>query len=180
MIEVWADQTCKLGKKFRWVQVFENKGVVMGCSNPHPHGQIWASNHIPHIPGVEDERQLEYSREHSNISLLDYMRREKEAQERIVVDSEYCLAVVPYWASWPYEILLLPKRHVLRLPDLTDVERIDLPAERLRAVGAPAISVRDGCAPGPACFDGTAARGYLTFDPNNPVNGQTSWKYVAG
>jgi len=126
VIEVWADQTGKLGEKYRWVQVFENKGVVMGCSNPHPHGQIWASNHIPHIPGVEDERQLEYSREHSDILLLDYMRREKEAQERIVVDSEYWLAVVPYWASWPYEILLLPKRHVLRLPDLTDVERIDL------------------------------------------------------
>jgi len=126
VVEVWADQTRRLGEQYRWVQIFENKGAVMGCSNPHPHGQIWASDHIPYIPGVEDERQQEYRREQSGNLLLDYMRREIEAQERIVIDSEFWLAVVPYWASWPYEILLLPKRHVLRLPDLTGEERTDL------------------------------------------------------
>jgi UDPglucose--hexose-1-phosphate uridylyltransferase len=126
VVDVWVQQTCELGKQYKWVQVFENKGDVMGCSNPHPHGQIWASNYIPNIPGIEDARQAEYTQEFSSVLLLDYLQNEMNAQERIVVDTKYWLAVVPYWAAWPFEILLLPKRHVPGLPDLTGEERIDL------------------------------------------------------
>jgi len=126
VIDVWAQQTSNLGSQYRWVQIFENKGAIMGCSNEHPHGQIWASNQVPDIPGCEDVKQAEYMAASREILLLDYMQREITARERDVVDTEYWLAVVPYWATWPFEILLMPKRHVQRLTELSGDERTDL------------------------------------------------------
>lgn len=126
VIDVWAQETSELGAQYQWVQIFENRGATMGCSNAHPHGQIWASNHLPDIPAAEDKLQAEYKAESDGVLLLDYLQREITAGERIVVDTDHWLAVVPYWATWPFETLLMPKRHVQRLPDLTDGERIDL------------------------------------------------------
>ena len=126
VVETWAKQTEKLGREYRWVQVFENKGDVMGCSNPHPHGQIWASNSIPNEPAKEDRMQAEYLKQHDSPLLSDYLKRELEVGERIVVENKHWVAMVPYWATWPYEMLLLPRRHVLRFPDLTSDERDDL------------------------------------------------------
>jgi UDPglucose--hexose-1-phosphate uridylyltransferase len=123
VVDVWAEQTVELGQRYRWVQVFENKGAVMGCSNPHPHGQIWAGSALPHEPAKEDRQQRAYFEQHGRPLLLDYVKLELEQQERIVVDNDHWLAVVPYWALWPFELLLLPRRHVLRLPDLRDDER---------------------------------------------------------
>ena len=123
VVDVWAEQTAELGEQYRWVQVFENKGQIMGCSNPHPHGQIWAQAHLPNEVAKEDMSQRAYYDQYGTPLLLDYAKRELLAQERIVVENEHWLAVVPYWALWPFETLLLPRRHVLRLPDLTQEER---------------------------------------------------------
>ena len=123
VVDVWSAQTSELGATYRWVQVFENKGAIMGCSNPHPHGQVWAMDALPNEPRKEDEQQRAYFQQHKRPLLIDYAALESNAQERLVVTNEHWLALVPYWAVWPYEILLLPRRHVLRLPDLTGTER---------------------------------------------------------
>ncbi len=123
VVRVWAEQTAELGQIYRWVQVFENKGAVMGCSNPHPHGQIWAMSELPNEPAQEDSQQAAYWAAHGRPLLLDYVELELQQAERVVVENEHWAAVVPYWAIWPFEILLLPRRHVLRLPDLTEAEQ---------------------------------------------------------
>jgi UDPglucose--hexose-1-phosphate uridylyltransferase len=131
VVDVWAAEIDELGEKYRWVQVFENKGAVMGSSMPHPHGQIWALDTLPNEPAKEDVHQLRYWEEKGSPLLLDYAEREVEKQERIVVENKHWLAVVPFWAVWPFETLLLPRRHVLRLPDLVHDER-DALAEILK------------------------------------------------
>jgi UDPglucose--hexose-1-phosphate uridylyltransferase len=123
VVEVWAEQIEELSQDYVWVQVFENKGAVMGSSNPHPHGQIWASNFLPNEPAKEDVRQNEYFRDNDRPLLLDYVDLEVGIGKRTIVENDHWLAVVPYWAVWPFEILLLPKRHVQRLPDLNEIER---------------------------------------------------------
>jgi UDPglucose--hexose-1-phosphate uridylyltransferase len=123
VVDVWAAQTAELGQSYPWVQVFENKGAVMGCSNPHPHGQIWALDVLPNEPFKEDREQQAYFAQEKRPLLLDYLHLEEEQQERIVLQNDHWLAVVPFWAVWPFELLLLPRRHVLRLPDLDDAER---------------------------------------------------------
>lgn len=126
VVDVWAEQTADLGQTYQWVQVFENKGALMGCSNPHPHGQIWAMDVLPNEAEKEDERQRAYYETTNRPLLLDYAQLESDKQERIVVENEHWLAVVPYWAVWPFELLLLPRRHILRLPDLQANERVTL------------------------------------------------------
>jgi UDPglucose--hexose-1-phosphate uridylyltransferase len=133
VVDVWSAQSAELGQRYRWVQVFENKGAVMGCSNPHPHGQIWASNFLPNELAAEEREQKKYREQKGSVLLLDYVKRELEAKTRVVVSNADWVAVVPFWAVWPYEILLLPTRPVLRLPDLTDAERTSL-AEILQAL----------------------------------------------
>ena len=123
VVDVWAKQTEELGARYRWVQIFENKGEIMGSSNPHPHGQIWASDFLPNEPAKEDRQQLAYWKEHGSPLLVDYLDLERTENERLVVENEHWVALVPFWAVWPYELLLLPHRHVLRLPDLGDAER---------------------------------------------------------
>jgi UDPglucose--hexose-1-phosphate uridylyltransferase len=126
VVDLWAEQTAELGRDYRWVQVFENKGAVMGCSNPHPHGQIWALDALPTEPAKEDRRQREHREATGRVLLLDYAEAEARAGERVVLEGEHWLVVVPYWAVWPFETLVLPRRHVLRLPDLEAAERDDL------------------------------------------------------
>jgi UDPglucose--hexose-1-phosphate uridylyltransferase len=126
VVDVWAEQTEELGRDYRWIQVFENKGDIMGCSNPHPHGQIWASDVIPNEPAKEDRQQLTHWRERGSRLLVDYLRHEEEQNERIVIQNEDWVVVLPYWATWPYETLLLPRRPVSRLPDLHGAERTSL------------------------------------------------------
>ncbi len=126
VVDMWADQTDELGRRYRWVQIFENKGAVMGCSNPHPHGQIWTSDFLPNEPALEDQRQRAYAQERRSVLLLDYARLEEERRERIVVQNELWTAVVPYWAVWPFETLLLPRRHAPRIALLDDRERAGL------------------------------------------------------
>ncbi|MCO5194456.1 MAG: UDP-glucose--hexose-1-phosphate uridylyltransferase [Anaerolineae bacterium] len=126
VVDAWAQESAELGKTFRWVQLFENKGATMGCSMPHPHGQIWALDALPNEAFKEDNRQRDYLKQNGCPLLLDYLAVEVAARERIIVENASWVAVVPFWAIWPFELLLLPRRHVLRVNDLADSERDDL------------------------------------------------------
>jgi UDPglucose--hexose-1-phosphate uridylyltransferase len=126
VIDVWCAQSAELGKRYPWVQVFENKGAVMGCSNPHPHGQIWATNFVPDEADIEDARQRAYFTAHGTPMLRDVAKREMAADERIIHSNDHWLALVPYWASWPFETLILPRFAVSRMPDLGREERTAL------------------------------------------------------
>jgi UDPglucose--hexose-1-phosphate uridylyltransferase len=123
VVEMWSEQYTELGQKYQWVQVFETKGDIMGTSNSHPHGQIWASNFIPNFPHREDQHQAEYKRKYGSVLLLDYLQAELERDERIITQNDEWVALVPFWAYWPFEMMILPRRHVLNIPDLTDNER---------------------------------------------------------
>lgn len=127
VIKTWQAQVNELGERYQWVQIFENKGEMMGCSNPHPHGQIWASNFLPNEIALEDRTQADYFAKQNAVLLLDYAKKELALKERIVVETADWLAVVPFWASWPFETLLLPKaKHFIHLSQLNQAERADL------------------------------------------------------
>ncbi|SPN98491.1 probable galactose-1-phosphate uridylyltransferase [Cephalotrichum gorgonifer] len=112
-------------KQLRYMQIFENKGATMGCSNPHPHCQVWTTSTMPEEPGTELRMMGKYRDEHSGRHLLgDYVRLEMEKKERIVWQNEGFLVVCPWWAIWPFEVLVLPKRHVRALVDFTAEERM--------------------------------------------------------
>ncbi len=126
VIDVWSDQVTELGKRYQWVQVFENKGELMGCSNPHPHCQIWAMDSIPNEPSKENDSLMNYQQKNGSNLLLDYQQLETEKRERVILENDHWLAVVPFWAIWPFESMILPKRHVLHLPDLNSQEKNSL------------------------------------------------------
>ncbi|XP_061655326.1 galactose-1-phosphate uridylyltransferase isoform X4 [Phyllopteryx taeniolatus] len=123
VIDKWAELMEELGATYPWVQIFENKGAMMGCSNPHPHCQVWASSFLPNEPALSDRCQRAFYEKHKEPLLLQYAKQEVERKERVVVMNPHWLAVVPYWATWPYQLLLLPRRHVLRINELTTEER---------------------------------------------------------
>lgn len=123
VIDKWAEINVDLGQKYCWVQIFENRGAVMGCSNPHPHCQIWASSFLPNEPKVKHRTQKEYFQKHNSIMLLDYLKKELLKMERVILENEDWVWLVPYWAVWPYETMLLPKSHVLHIEDLTASQR---------------------------------------------------------
>jgi UDPglucose--hexose-1-phosphate uridylyltransferase len=124
VLRAWTDQTRLLLEDpgINYVQVFENKGDLMGCSNPHPHSQIWATRHLPNEVQKELDHQREYKQRHGSSLLLDYLSQEQTRKDRIVCANEHFTAVVPYWAVWPFETLVLPHRAMGRLTDLQDVE----------------------------------------------------------
>lgn len=124
VVRTWTEQTLDLGSKdfIQYVQVFENRGATMGASNPHPHSQIWTTGHIPNEPAMELDRQSEYMQEHGTCLLCDYIAAERQNGERVVASNETFTAVVPFWAVWPFEILLAPHRHAASLADLTPAE----------------------------------------------------------
>ena len=126
VITTWIEQTEELSQRYPWVQVFENKGAVMGCSNPHPHGQLWGCDFLPNEIAREEQHQRDWLAEHGRPLLVDYVERELQDRSRIVVETAHWLAVVPFWAAWPFETLLLPKRHVPSLLDLTPELQQDL------------------------------------------------------
>lgn len=135
VLRTWIDQCRELGAvdDIAYVQVFENKGAMMGCSNPHPHSQIWAASQVPVEPAKELVTQMEYSRRHGACLLCDYLAAEEQRGERVVCHNKHFTAVVPFWAFWPYEILLVGKRHIESLDDLQPEEVAGL-ADILRRV----------------------------------------------
>lgn len=111
--------------QLRYMQIFENKGAAMGCSNPHPHCQIWTTSTLPEEPGKELVQMTKYRAEHGGRHLLaDYVKLEIEKGERVVWQNEGFLVVCPWWAVWPFEVIVIAKRHVRALVDLTDDERL--------------------------------------------------------
>jgi UDPglucose--hexose-1-phosphate uridylyltransferase len=130
VVDVWAEQFHELGSLpwVRHVQIFENRGAMMGASNPHPHGQIWANETIPVEPTKEIARCQDYFEEQGSCLLCDYLNLETETQQRLVDANEHFVVVVPFWAVWPFETLVLSRRHVNSLVDLTEDERDGLAA----------------------------------------------------
>lgn len=123
VIDTWVAQIADLGTTHANVQVFENKGAMMGCSNPHPHGQIWATDYVPHEVATEDRTQAAW--QGAQPLLLELATREAGGP-RVVIETGCWLAIVPWWASWPFETLLLPRFAIQRLPELTPDQRADL------------------------------------------------------
>jgi UDPglucose--hexose-1-phosphate uridylyltransferase len=109
-----------------YVQVFENRGQMMGCSNPHPHAQLWATSGIPNEPAKELASQSQYYKSNGSVLLDDYLQAELELGERIVIENEHSVALVPFWAVWPFETLVLPRRVVAAPTDLNSAEVADL------------------------------------------------------
>lgn len=126
VVKTWQEQCTDLSKDYQSVQVFENKGAVMGCSNPHPHGQIWAQNQLPSLVQKKQAAFNDYWQKYGSNLLADYVNREIENSERVVVCNDDWLVVVPYWAAWPFETLLLPRFPVTRITDLTQSQQVSL------------------------------------------------------
>jgi UDPglucose--hexose-1-phosphate uridylyltransferase len=128
VVDVWTEQYRTLGSlpNISHVQIFENRGAMMGCSNPHPHGQIWATQTIPNEPRKEQESFFDYLQDHRRCLLCDYCELESKSRERIVCENDLFIAVVPFWATWPFETLLLSKRHRTDIEALGPVERAAL------------------------------------------------------
>jgi UDPglucose--hexose-1-phosphate uridylyltransferase len=128
VVDLWTEQYEELGAMapINHVQIFENKGAVMGCSNPHPHGQIWAQQSIPGEPAKELANMSLYFAEHGTTLLSDYLAVEVDRKERVVCDNEHFVAVVPFWAVWPFEVMVLCRRTVASLSELNEAEKDSL------------------------------------------------------
>jgi UDPglucose--hexose-1-phosphate uridylyltransferase len=128
IVEMWAEQVAELGAmpEIQYVQVFENRGAMMGASNPHPHGQIWATEHIPNEPLAELKTQQTYFAEHGEPMLKKYLELELKQRERIVAENGTWLVLVPFWAVWPFETLVLPRSARANFAELDPQERVGL------------------------------------------------------
>jgi UDPglucose--hexose-1-phosphate uridylyltransferase len=124
IVEVWKTEFATLSSNpdIKYIQIFENKGEIMGCSNPHPHGQVWASSSVPLELHKEAVQQEKYFQQHGSSLLLDYCNKELALQERVVAENEYFVALVPFWAVWPYETMIISKRHIQNLMQFTQEE----------------------------------------------------------
>ena len=125
VVTTWSNETAALFRRpeIAYVQVFENKGAVMGCSNPHPHSQIWSQSRIPNEPAKELVSQKDYYAAHRRPLLLDYLAAELKSGERVLDRNEHFTALVPFWAVWPFEVLVIAHRAAASLPELSQPER---------------------------------------------------------
>ncbi|WP_321418247.1 UDP-glucose--hexose-1-phosphate uridylyltransferase [uncultured Desulfobacter sp.] len=128
VIDVWLDEFNTLGqrKNITYIQIFEDKGEMMGGTNPHPHGKIWASSSIPNLILKEDFRQQCYMQDHDRCLLCDYLERELNEEERIVFANDSFVCLVPFWAIWPFETMILPRRHMGAINFMNEKEKTDL------------------------------------------------------
>lgn len=125
VVDLWSDQFAELAEQYTWVQIFENRGSAMGASNPHPHGQVWAGTALPNEPLKEDREQRRHFEERGSLLLLDYLEQEAGGDREVATNDSW-VAIVPFWAVWPFELLLVPRRPVRWIPALEDHERDDL------------------------------------------------------
>jgi UDPglucose--hexose-1-phosphate uridylyltransferase len=126
VIELWQKEfeDLAINPSIKYIQIFENKGEIMGCSNPHPHGQIWASSSLPLELSKETIEQKKYFDKHRRSLLSDYLKIELQHKERVVVENEHFVALVPFWAVWPYETMIVSKRHIQSILQFTKNEKI--------------------------------------------------------
>lgn len=138
VVELWQSETAELGALdwIGYVQIFENRGAMMGSSNPHPHCQIWATGHVPDEPAAETRTQADYLAQHGRTLLADYLAQELEARERVVLENEHFVAVVPFWAVWPFETLVLPRAALGSFTELTPAQAAGLAALLKAMTGA--------------------------------------------
>jgi UDPglucose--hexose-1-phosphate uridylyltransferase len=135
VVDVWVEQYAEIGSLpyINYVQIFENRGEMMGCSNPHPHGQIWANQTIPNEPHKEQESQQAYAEKHGTCLLCDYLQVEARSQARVVIENEHFVTLVPFWAVWPFEVLVVSKQHIRDVLALDRPARVSL-AEMFKAL----------------------------------------------
>jgi UDPglucose--hexose-1-phosphate uridylyltransferase len=133
VIHTWIDQITDLSKTYTWVQIFENKGELMGASNPHPHGQIWASDFLPTEVEKEDLAQRKHFVENNLALMNQYLDDELADGSRIVCQNDIWVVLVPFWAVWPFETLILPKEHISRMPDM-DKQQVKGLADILKTI----------------------------------------------
>ena len=128
VVDIWCKEYKAMGMLdyINHVQIFENKGDIMGCSNPHPHGQIWAQYSLPVEPAKESKMQQGYYQKNGKTLLSDYLEEELILGERILVENEHFVALVPFWATWPFEAMILSKRPVQNILQLTEKERLGM------------------------------------------------------
>ena len=126
VVEAWQNEYKTLGEneEINYVQIFENKGAVMGCSNPHPHGQIWSQSTLPNEVYKKDQQQLKYFKKTNKTLLEDYVTQELEKNERIIFENDAFVLLVPYWAIWPFETMIIPKRHQQSILEMSNQESI--------------------------------------------------------
>ncbi|MEL7271383.1 MAG: UDP-glucose--hexose-1-phosphate uridylyltransferase [Bacteroidota bacterium] len=127
VVKMWIKEYHDLGhmEGINHVQIFENKGGIMGCSNPHPHGQIWAQSTIPEEPRKKAKQQKAYFNKNQSSLLGDYLKQELDSQERVVFENDSFVALVPFWATWPYETMVVPKKHYQHIGLIDDKEERD-------------------------------------------------------
>jgi len=133
VIETWINEMNKLKNTLNYVQLFENKGAVMGCSNPHPHGQLWATQEIPDEPSKEFKNLKAYKEKNGSCLLCDYANLEIGDESRLVFQNDSFLCLVPFWAIWPFETMVLAKNHLNTLLNFSDKQKVDL-AETLSVI----------------------------------------------
>ena len=128
VVDLWQSEFMALAavEWIKYIQIFENKGAIMGCSNPHPHGQIWAQASIPTEILKEEKQQQQYFETHHTSLLSSYINLELKQQERIIIDNEHFVALVPFWASWPFETMVISKKHRQHIGQFTEEEKLDL------------------------------------------------------
>ena len=124
VVHAWKKEYISLGENdfINYVQIFENKGAVMGCSNPHPHGQIWSQSTLPNEVDKKDHQQANYFKEKKSSLLGDYLQQELVANERIIFESDDFVVLIPFWAIWPFEVMIAPKKHQRNIAELSDSE----------------------------------------------------------
>jgi UDPglucose--hexose-1-phosphate uridylyltransferase len=148
VVDLWTEQYEELGALpfINYVQIFENRGAMMGASNPHPHGQIWASASIPNETSKEQLALHAYQAAHESCLLCDYLTKERELNQRMIFENRHFSALVPFWAIWPFETLVIPRRHLSSMSDLSSEERDGL-ADILKRLTARYDHLFDGSFP---------------------------------
>ncbi len=130
IVRLWKKEYREISDKdfINYIQIFENRGALMGCSQPHPHGQIWSNQTLPDLPAKENRAQIDYHRAHGRPLLLDYAELEEKKGERIIAENQDFMVLVPFWAVWPYETMILPKRPIQHVTELSEREESSLAA----------------------------------------------------
>src|SRR5690606_26319878 len=126
VVQAWQKEYMLLGSNemINYVQIFENKGAVMGCSNPHPHGQIWSQSTLPNEVEKKDQHQKAYFDKNKTSLLGDYLKQELEANERIIYQNDAFVVLAPFWAVWPFETMIVPKKAYKDITELSDAESL--------------------------------------------------------